>query len=350
MPDEPWNAADAIPPSEDDGVETSPGRWQRTQPWIAALVLIVASGNLIRVPFYSLGPGPATDVLELVEVDGIETYPSAGDLLLTTASISSGSLTVFEYLWTLADPNLETIPADRIVPPGTSDEEQDAENLRAMEASKLEAEHAAYQALGYERIQAVKILSVLPDGASAEVLKPGDLILDFDGIRLKGPGKLVRAIGEHAPGDTVEARLIRKGRLKDVTLTIGEVEGQPRLGVTLLPAYRPSVEVHIDTQRIGGPSGGLVFALALVELLDEEDLIRDRTIAVTGTIQLVDGIGVVGPIGGIGEKIRGAAAVGAELFIVPKQHEAEALALAPDGLRVVGVSTLLEAIEALRAN
>lgn len=351
MIDDPPSAADLLePPAEDASAEPAErSRFDRLRPWLAAAILIVASGNLIRVPYYSIGPGPATDVLDIVRVDGTEIYPSKGDLLLTTASISSRSLSFFEYLWVLVDPNLELIDSDLIVPPGTSDQQQDEENLRAMESSKLEAEHAAYAALGYRQISAVRILDVSTEGASNGLLEPGDLVLRFDGIRMRRPQQLVNAIGRRAPGDEVEVVVERDGEHVAVTITLGEIDGQPRLGVTLLPAYRPSLEVSIDTQRIGGPSGGLVFALALVELLDDEDLTRGRTIAVTGTISLQDGVGVVGPIGGVQEKIRGALEVGAEILLVPLENEQAALEAAPPELKVIGVGTLQDAIEALRA-
>lgn len=352
MPDTSNNADEPLEPSDDllEPVEER-GRWERLQPWIAAFLLIVASGNLIRVPYYSLGPGPASDVLELVRVDGIQTHPSEGDLLLTTASISTGALNAFEYLWVLADPTLELVPSAQIQPPGTSERDVARQNLQAMDDSKLSAEHAAYAALGFRRLQAARILSVAPDTAASGVLQPNDLVLRFNGQPVHGPGRLAYLIGRTRPGQRVGVFIARDGERKQLSLTVGkDDEGKPRLGVSLLNAYYPRVEVDIDTRRIGGPSGGLVFALALVELLGSEDLTRGRTIAVTGTIGLVDGVGVVGPIGGIQEKIVGAAEAGAELFIVPKENEQAALEAAPDGLRIVGVATLEEAITALRAD
>jgi Lon-like protease len=324
-------------------------RWDQLKPWIAALLLIVASGNVIRVPFYSAGVGPATDVLQLIDVSGIETHPSDGDLLLTTVSISSRSLSVFEYLWALADPGLEIIPAEFIRPPGVSDDEQTQLNLRAMEISKQEAELAAFTALGWN-IPGVRIVSVSPDGASAGILEAEDRVIRFNGKKMKGPVKLVNAIAATTPGDVVPIEIERNDERLTVEVTMGQTDGQPRLGVTLLPAFDIAPTVEIDTQRIGGPSGGLVFALALVEVLGEQDLTRGRTIAVTGTMEFRGSRGVVGPIGGVAEKLRGALAAGADMLIVPQQNYQDALALAPEGFRVVGVKTLEEAIAALEAD
>jgi PDZ domain-containing protein len=221
-----------------------------------------------------------------------------------------------------------------------------------MEASKLEAERAAFAELGYEvpKIRGARVLTVLDDGPSAEVLQNGDLVVRFGDVSIGSPEDLVAAIAQQQIGADVAATIMRDGDREEVTLRVGRVRGEARLGVTLAPAFELPVQVAIDTQRIGGPSGGLVFALALVELLDEEDLTRGRIIAVTGTISFEDGVGVIGPIGGISEKIRGAIDAGAELFIVPIEHEAEARALAPAGLEIVAAHTLTEAVASLRAD
>ncbi len=58
----------------------------------------------------------------------------------------------------------------------------------------------------------------------------------------------------------------------------------------------------------------LIFALGIVEKLTQADLIRARNIAGTGTIT-TDGL--VGPIGGIAEKIIGAKNDGVDLFFTP---------------------------------
>jgi Lon-like protease len=59
-------------------------------------------------------------------------------------------------------------------------------------------------------------------------------------------------------------------------------------------------KIKFKVGETGGPSGGLVFSIGLVELLTEKDLMTHRHIAGTGTISVR---GVVGPIGGINEKI-----------------------------------------------
>jgi len=102
-------------------------------------------------------------------------------------------------------------------------------------------------------------------------------------------------------------------------------------------------KIKFKVSQTGGPSGGLVFSIGLVELLTEKDLLQKRHIAGTGTI---DNRGVVGPIGGINEKIRTAKKVGATIFFAPVGN-AEEIANTPEGIKVITVATLAQAVSYL---
>lgn len=310
-------------------------------------------GNVIHVPYYSLGPGPATDVIGLIEVRGEETFTTDGQLLLTTAAISNTELTVFEYLWTFADGDLEAVPKERFVPPGTTDAEQDAANIAAMDESKYAAELAAYTSLGFQlkRNGGARVLTVVPGTGAAAHLERGDRIVKIGKTVISAASDVQAALARYAPGGSTTLDYVRAGKTTRKRFNLGSVPGEPekpRLGVQVADSFKMPATVKIDTQRIGGPSGGLVFALALYELLSEEDLTRGRVVAATGTIEFEQGIATIGPIGGIAEKVKGARAVGAEVFLVPEGNFQEAMAAAPDGLEVIAVATFQDAIEALR--
>ncbi|MBD4577784.1 hypothetical protein GUG60_00620, partial [Xanthomonas citri pv. citri] len=76
-------------------------------------------------------------------------------------------------------------------------------------------------------------------------------------------------------------------------------------------AYDVPVDVELTVPDIGGPSAGLMFALTVIERLTPGAMTGGAPIAGTGTIT---GDGVVGPIGGIPQKVRGAAEAGATTF------------------------------------
>jgi PDZ domain-containing protein len=105
------------------------------------------------------------------------------------------------------------------------------------------------------------------------------------------------------------------------------------------------VDVDFNISGVGGPSAGMIFAVGIIEKLTEEDLVRGRNIAGTGTMSAS---GKVGGIGGIEEKMIGASRIGATLFLAPRENCPD-IKHVPDGLKVIPVSTLAEAIEVLRA-
>ena len=102
--------------------------------------------------------------------------------------------------------------------------------------------------------------------------------------------------------------------------------------------------IQFDLPHTGGPSGGLVFALGIIEKLNVAQLVKGRYIAGTGTINKK---GEVGPIGGIEDKLIGAKRAGATLFIAPVDNCVD-IAHIPDGLQVVAVSTLSQAVTLLK--
>lgn len=101
--------------------------------------------------------------------------------------------------------------------------------------------------------------------------------------------------------------------------------------------------VTISLKDTGGPSGGLVFALGIIEKLTPNDLLRGRTVAGTGTISES---GAVGAIGGIDDKIIAAKKSGATVFLAPAENCGDVSHI-PSGITVYSVKTLSEAVGVL---
>ncbi len=104
------------------------------------------------------------------------------------------------------------------------------------------------------------------------------------------------------------------------------------------------ITTSINLADTGGPSGGLVFALGVVEKLTSEDILAGRIVAGTGTI---DPMGNVGAIGGINEKLISADRAGASVFLFPVQNCASVHHI-PQGLKLYSVATLTEAVAVLK--
>ena len=163
---------------------------------------------------------------------------------------------------------------------------------------------------------------------------------------------LVAVIGAHRPGETINLKVRTAnddtGPVRDVAVTLGRRDdGTPLLGVSL-QTYHESLElpfaVDINSGEIGGPSAGLAFTLALLDLLTPGELTGGVPIAATGTIELD---GRVGPVGGVAQKTVAVERAGAKLFLVPSDEYAAAKARAGKGLRVERADTLDEALAVL---
>jgi PDZ domain-containing protein len=170
------------------------------------------------------------------------------------------------------------------------------------------------------------------------------VIVEVDGVRVRGRRDASRAIRGAPPGEPIPF-VVRSGDgLRRVTLArVRCVPGEPPVVGVVLIENLPFA-VRIESGAIGGPSAGLAWALGLYDLLTPGELAGGRVVAVTGTIDLE---GDVGGVGGIAEKARAAAAAGAELFLLPRADLAEARAAGVEGVRLVPVSTFDEAVAAL---
>ncbi|MEU8568005.1 S16 family serine protease [Streptomyces pathocidini] len=111
-----------------------------------------------------------------------------------------------------------------------------------------------------------------------------------------------------------------------------------------------SVRVGLRLADVGGPSAGLMFSLGVVDKLDGNggggDLTGGRRIAGTGTITPD---GKVGAVGGVPLKTQAAKRDGASVFLVPKAECGDARAELPKGLRLIPVTTLTGAVDALKS-
>lgn len=102
--------------------------------------------------------------------------------------------------------------------------------------------------------------------------------------------------------------------------------------------------VKVTLPDTGGPSGGLIFSLGLVELLTPDDLLQGRRIAGTGTISAD---GTVGAIGGIAEKIIAAKKTGATILFASKNN-CDEIPKTVSGITIIAITNLNQAVSYLQ--
>ncbi len=315
-------------------------------------VVLSLVGGIATVPFVALGPGPTFDTLgrvdgkPVVAIEGERTYPTTGRLNMTTVSVVDG-ITLFGALGFWLSGRNALVPRDEVFPPNLSEAEIERRNTELFQDSESTAESAALRYLGYP---SEPIVEGVEDGAAADGrLEPGDDLVAVGGIPMSSARQVVAELADNAPGDTVEIGY-RRGdgppQTVPVTLAPGSEPGRGYLGIRVTDRAAVDFEITISLTDVGGPSAGLMFALSIVDKLTPGPLADDTFVAGTGEIATS---GEVGPIGGIGFKMLKADEAGATVFLVPTGNCAEALSRAPEGLRLIRVATLGEAVDALEA-
>lgn len=316
---------------------------------LAVLALVL---SMTSVPYVALGPGPTVDTLgkgedgkPIIQISGISTSTSKGHLNLTTVSVT-GDLDLATALRKWIDGDTAVVPREFVYPPGQSEQQTDKQNADQFKQSQNSAETAALRTLGYP--VEVVVTAASPGSPSAGKLAVGDVIVSVDGHKVAGQKSLQGFIQAHVPGETIVVGVRHGGEtgsVKVVATKSATDSSKAALGISIEEKQPHPFTVSFDLDKIGGPSAGLMFALGMVDKLEPEDLTGGIFVAGTGTI---DDAGTVGPIGGIQQKLIAARHAGATVFLTPAENCAEARAAIPRGLKLVKVSSLDQALTALR--
>lgn len=321
---------------------------------IGAVIVAVLAGGVLAapVPYVVLDAGPTVDTLgerdgtEVIEIAGTGASSSAGELRLTTVGVDPET-NLLGAIVSWFDGEEAVVPREQIYPPGQSPEEVQQRNRQQFTRSQDSAEVAALRHLGYPA--QVLVAEVLPGSPTDGVLQAGDVITSVDGTSVEAVTELQQLITADPPGTSVTIEYVRDGDSDTVEITTRAAPDDPdtpRIGVAIDYQIDVPFEITIDLERIGGPSAGLMFALGIIDKLEPEDLTGGHVVAGTGSI---NGDGQVGPIGGIPQKLVAADQVGASTFLVPARNCQEAVANAPDGMVLVRVEDLDDALAGLAA-
>lgn len=349
MPYEPVPPAPPVPP-----------RWARVW-WVLFPLLAVAAvalllGSFLPAPYAMLSPGSARPIAPLVKIETAKTYKHPGELLFVTVSVNSppNEPTYVGALWGWLAAGRDVFSTGTVTD-GRSAAEDARYQTVLMNDSQQAASYLALKHLGYAVTQSAAgtFLSQIERGSPADgKLAAGDTVVAIDGDPVRSANDFSQIVRNHKVGDTLSFGVERpsKGKL-DVAVKLGSQVNQsgktvPYVGVYLETRlrYHLPFSVEINTDKVGGPSAGLAFTLALIEQLSPDDITHGNKVAVTGTMQPD---GKVGNVGGVKQKTLAVRSAGADYFLVPPDEYDEAVAHAGKHLKVIKVSTLDEALKIL---
>lgn len=359
--------------------------WQILGVAFAIMVVgAILAGSFIRLPYYRLSPGSVYDTIGRIEAPTEQIYIPDGEIGFVTVS-QTANITPWQWLDAKLDDNVEIQHEDEVRGDQTADEFREAD-IRRMQISKSAAVVVALQRLGFDLVITpigIEVAQVFPCTAADGTLGTGDLIIGVNGVETRDGESLVEqliGIGIGQPVELLVERIDPNNPTQSMStelvgLTLGSAddecladdvradEPRPFIGIGTLTITDEEFpfEINVETGRVSGPSAGLAFTLAILDVLTEGELTNGMSIVATGTI---DREGNVGPVGGIQQKTVAAERSGADLFLVPlccdnfvdrdtgepvdiPSNYEEALEHADD-MVVVGVDNLDDALRAIR--
>ncbi len=307
---------------------------------VGALVLGVWN---LKLPFLAFSSGPVSDAADAITASEVDTFPPEGELLMLT--VVSQEVNIFEAVIAGVDPAIDLVAREAFRRPDESDEDYRKRVLQQMDDSQTRAITVALEHLGYEMVPTdVLITDLVPDIPAAEVLEVGDSVDSFNGVEIVRSTDLTDALADLEPGDVVDVGVIRDGTAQTLHVELAEreqPEGGAMIGITVGELSEPPFPVTIEAGDVGGPSAGMMHALAIIDTLTPGEMTKGHIVAGTGTIAYD---ATVGPIGGIRQKVIGAEAAGAEYILVPAGNYEDALTAPRDLIEIVPIATLQDAI------
>lgn len=335
------------------------------------LTLFILLALALPLPYVIVEPGAPTNTFgnvgdvtgttsqakgkAVLEIIGKKNFPTTGKLNLTSIWVTNPNSHIqgFELIRAWVDGERSVQPREVFYPKGEDPEVVNKESIADMKNSQLAAQIASFTYLRIPYTEKLLVHDFTKDSPNKNQLMKNDVLISFGGTEITSSTQLRKLI-ESSNSSQVQVEVERSGkRIKlPVTLTkthvksgvSGKNQSKNKIGVLINEKYNFPYQVKIRLKDVGGPSAGLIFTLSIIDKLTAEDLVRGRNIAGTGTIAPD---GKVGPIGGIEEKLIGAAREGATLFLAPSLNCPD-IRHKPKGLRVVPVDNLKEAIAALR--
>lgn len=282
---------------------------------VLLLVLLGLFFNL-RLPYYVMAPGGTINITDRVEKDNYHSNGSINMLYVSEYKATPSNLLFSKVMgYDIFKNDTKKISNESI---------KEVENRsKIMRDNSLDiALMVAYnKANKYIKINSEKTVVI----ASTEDnnLHVGDIILEVDGEEVTNVNKVKNYINTKNVNDIITFKVMRDNNTITVKSKVKEENKRKIVGVIIITDYDFEIDPKIDLKfkdSESGSSGGLMLTLTIYNALTDNDIIKGRNIAGTGTIS---SDGKVGEIDGIKYKIMGAKKM--DIVFVPSANYKEAL-------------------------
>ncbi|MBQ6494867.1 MAG: PDZ domain-containing protein [Bacilli bacterium] len=313
--------------------------------YILFLIVIFILCNY-KLPYYINMPGGTIKINDRIKCDNCNDINGSLNMLYVTEYVAS----IPTYLLSYVIPNwdLESISVQQIN--NESVEEINVRNKLMLENSIDNALYVAYKEAGKDiniREKKTFIATTLDDNN----LKIGDELLEVDNNVINDYLEVKNIILSHDVGDSVLFKVRRNNKEINISSKVREESGNKVIGVVIITDYVFDMDPILDIkfkEGESGASGGLMMALSMYTKISDDDIVRGRKIAGTGTISFD---GSVGRIDGIKYKIIGAVRNNMDVVLVPSGNYEEAIKIKEKNkydIDIVSVDNFSDAINYLK--
>ena len=251
----------------------------------------------LPVPFIKLAPGPTFNVIgevdgsPVIQISGTETFPTSGDLDMTTVRESGGprgGLTFVDAVGSWFDASDALVPREMAYPDDVSGDDVKARNAALFSTSESNSVAAALNYLDLPVQTRVVATAVIVGAPADEVFLPTRRnSVNRRCSKVTSPSDVVEAVQGSRVGTEFTIEIRRMSEDKTVTVVSGEnpdAPDRPYLGISVGKLYSAEFDINFTLSDVGGPSAGLMFATGIVDKLTPADLTGGGHVAGTGTI------------------------------------------------------------------
>lgn len=283
---------------------------------IILATVAVWAAVLVPLPYYIESPGGATDIRQVLMVNGEEDQePGSYNFVY----VQVRQATALQLLAANFDKHSD-IYTDEEMTGGSSSEDYFRISQFYMETSQNLAKYQGLSLAGKQVSMdffGVYVLSLAKDSTFKGILNVADTVTSINGKTFQSSAELIDYVSSLKLGSDVTVGYESLGEKRTADGQIIKLDnGKNGIGIGLVDhtEVKADVPIEFQTAGIGGPSAGLMFTLSIYTQLADPTLRAGRDIAGTGTIEQD---GSVGDIGGVDKKVISAAKAGATIFFAP---------------------------------
>lgn len=308
------------------------------------IVVLLSLFFYLKLPYYIMAPGGTINITDRVELDNYKVEEGSINMLYVSEYKATPSL----YLYSLImGYDIKKNEEKKIS--NESEKEVEKRNKIMRDNSLDMALMVAYtKANKYIKINSKKniVIATTEDNG----LKVGDIILEADNNVVEDVNEVKKLIKSKDENEIINFKILRDNKEIEVKSKVHKEGENKVVGIVFITDYDYDIDPKLNLKfrnSESGSSGGLMLTLTIYNALIDEDIIKGRNIAGTGTISPD---GSVGEIDGIKYKIMGAAASNIDIVFVPSANYKEAINTKNKynyKMEIVKVDTFDEALEYL---